>query len=359
MRVDQMTGSLIRRPLALLLILATAGAGAYVGWNRATNTYESSATVLVVPATSEASAAGGVPDNPLTRLDDSISQLALVVGSQLSSDAVREQVTSVGGDGFYSADTLSSDNSAVAQLSPLVKVTATSATADGAQRAIGALLDQASAQLAAIQSASNVPADARAQVVVSTPPTASAVVGHPQLRAAGVFGIAGGFAMLLLLVVAQPLLGRRGPRAASAQVAQERIAPPPGRTPVRAPQRTPNRSIGRAQTSGPVRRPDPVDEGRFTPPSEPPSQRPSVTPAASPAAEVALPGTRRRQEVLREMVRDDWQRSGSNVPWTRREQRDAYQRAEDRLAEVERRRRDFEVENVSRFDDFLDYRDHG
>lgn len=356
MRVDKLRGSLMRRPLALLLILATACAGAYVGWNRATNTYESRATVLIVPAGRDIAAAGGAtPDNPLTRLDDGISQLALVVGSQLNSDAVRDQVVSVGGDGNYSANTLSSDDSAVAQLSPLVNVTATSATADGAQKAVGVLLDQSGAQLAAVQSASDVPADARAQVVVSTPATASAVVGNPQLRAAGVLGIAGGFAMLLLMIVVQPLLGRRRPGATSSGTVAARPAPrpSPGRTPMRAPVRPQDRS------SGPVRRPDPVDEGRFAAPSEHPLDQPLVAPAAGPAAGVALPGTRRRQEVLREMVRDDWHRCGSNVPWTRHEQREAYQRAEDRLAEVERRRRDFEVENASRFDDFLEYRDHG
>lgn len=316
MRVDELLRSLVRRPLALLLILVVAGAGAYVGWTRASNTYESSASVVIVPAAG-ADAAAGAPDNPLTRLDYSIAQLALVVSSQLDSDGVREQVVAAGGDGQFSADTLSSDNSAVAQLSPIISLSATSTTADGAQKAVAVLVDQAGAQLAAVQSASNVAAAAQAQVVVSAPPTGSAVVGNPQLRSAGVLGIAGGFLALLALVVLQPLFGRsRGPAAAAA----------------------PASSVRPRRDSAPA-------AGRFAPP-----------PADAPTPD---PKTRRRQETLRQMVRDDWQRSGSNVQWSRREQREAYQRAEERLAEKERRRRDLEAENVSRLDDFLEFRDHG
>ena len=192
MRVDELLRSLLKRPLALLMILALAAAGAYFGFNRATNTYESSASVLIVPPGATAADGSTSADNPFTRLDYSIAQLALVVGSQLNSDAVRDQVVSVGGDGAYSATTLSSDNSAVAQLSPIVKLSATSATAEGAQKAIGVLVDQAGAQLAAVQSASNVPTDAQAQVVLSTPATAmvamcAATVIRTSLKAAAPF----------------------------------------------------------------------------------------------------------------------------------------------------------------------------
>ncbi len=89
------------------------------------------------------------------------------------------------------------------------------------------------------------------------------------------------------------------------------------------------------------------DEGRFAPPSD--------GAAAAPVAQ----GARRRQELLREMVREDWQRSGSNVPWTRREQREAYDRAEQRLVARQRRLHDLEIENVRGHDDLLGYRDHG
>jgi len=372
MRVDELLRSLLRRPLALLLILGVACGGAYYGWTHATNTYESSATVLIVPAGSDVTPPNGaVPDNPLARLDYNISQLALVVGSQLNSDAVRDQVVAVGGDAGYTADTLSSDNSAVAQLSPLVKITATSATADGAQQAIGVLIDQASAQLAAVQSASNVVPGGQAQAVVAAPATASTVVGSPQLRAAGVLGIAGGFAALLLMVMVQPLFGRkRGPaQAAPVQVGPSLAGTERAALPARAPLPAAKPQNQGWQPPAPARKPAVEDAGRFAEP--PAAQAPipndaAVEGPAEPSArdhfgslDVVRPGTRRRQEVLRDMVRDEWQRSGSNIAWTRREQREAYQRAEERLTEMERRRRDVEVENVSRFDDFLEYRDHG
>ena len=372
MRVDELLRSLLRRPLALLLILGVACGGAYYGWTHATNTYESRATVLIVPAGSDVTPPNGaVPDNPLARLDYAISQLALVVGTQLNSDAVRDQVVAVGGDAGYTADTLSSDNSAVAQLSPLIKMTATSATADGTQQAIGVLIDQAAAQLAAVQSASNVTPEGQAQAVVATPATASTVVGRPQLRAAGVLGIAGGFAALLLMVMVQPLFGRkRGPaQAASDQVGPAMAGAQRAALPARAPLPASKSQNHRWQPPAPAYKPAFENAGRF---AEPPAAQASIPGDAAvedPAEpsmreqfdspDVVRPGTRRRQEVLRDMVRDEWQRSGSNIAWTRREQREAYQRAEERLTEMERRRRDVEVENVSRFDDFLEYRDHG
>lgn len=224
MRVDELVQSLTRRPLALLLVVLVAVVGAAYGWTSASTTYESKAVVLIIPPSATD---GGPGTNPLVNLDYNMSQLALTVSSQLQDDAVREAVVSAGGDGVYGADTLSSDNAAVAQLTPLVSLTASGDSADGAQRAVTALVGEASRQLAAIQTTAGVPATAQATTVVSAEPTTGAASGNAQLRAAGVLGLAAGFAALLALVAAQPLLqgGSRSrsnvPRSAVRALLQE------------------------------------------------------------------------------------------------------------------------------------------
>lgn len=207
MRVDELVRSLTRRPVALLLVLLVGVLGAAYGWSSASTTYESRAVVLVIPPSSTD---GGPGTNPLVNLDYSISQLALTVSTQLEGDGVREAVVAAGGDGTYAADTLSSDNAAVAQLTPLVSLTASGDTADGAQRAATALVEQASVRLTAIQTAATVPAASQATAVVSAEPTMGLAAGNAQLRAAGVTGLAAGFAALLALVALTPLLGGRG-----------------------------------------------------------------------------------------------------------------------------------------------------
>jgi hypothetical protein len=250
-RVDELVRSLLRRPVALVLVVLVALAGAAYGWRSASVTYESSASVLIIPPPGTE---GTASSNPLVNLDHNISQLALTVSSQLQADAVRDAVVAAGGNGVYGADTLSSDNSAVAQLTPMVAVVASAPTADGARAATATLVDQTAVQLAAIQAAADVPAAARATVVVSAPPSDGVAAGGGRMRAAGVLGLATGFAVLLALVAAQPLLG------------------------------------GRRGTSG------------------------------VPRAEV------------RALLQQEWERSGRNVPLTRAEAREAWRRAEARLA---------------------------
>jgi capsular polysaccharide biosynthesis protein len=210
-RVDELVRSLTRRPVALLLVALVGALGAAYGWSSASTTYESRAVVLIIPPTG-ADTQGGPAANPLVNLDYSISQLALTVSSQLQGDEVRNDVVAAGGDGVYSADTLSSDNAAVAQLTPLISLTASGGSAEGAQRAAAALVEQASTQLAAIQTTADVPVASQARVVTSAAPTTGVAAGNAQLRAAGVTGLAAGFVALLALVALTPLLGGRGAR---------------------------------------------------------------------------------------------------------------------------------------------------
>ena len=337
MRVNQPVRSSLRRLVALLVVLAMAAGGAFVGWNQTTDTYQSTASVVVVPA-SGSSSVGGDPDNPLTGLDDSIAQLALVVSAQLDAAAVREQVVAAGGDGSYVADTRGSQGGATAPLSAVIKLTATGPTSQGSQRATRVLVTQASDQLASVQSAANVPSDARAKVITITPAAAGVeVAGRAPWQSAVILGAAAAVAALLLIVVGKRLARGRGrPTVAS-------TASGPREAPVQEPAAVPAPTPG----SAPARRRVQEDEGRFAPPSE------------VPAGTRVVPGSRRRQEMLRDMVREDWQRSGSNVPWTRREQRDAYERAEQRLADRQRRLHDLEIENVRGNEDLLGFRDHG
>ncbi|MCD9198976.1 hypothetical protein [Aeromicrobium wangtongii] len=201
MRVDELVRSLLRRPMGLVLVVLIALGGAGYGWRSASTTYESTASVLILPP---AGSDGTASSNPLVNLDYNMSQLALTVSSQLQSDQVQEAVADAGGDGAYSADTLSSENSAIAQLTPMVALVASASTAEGARSAAAALVDQVSVQLAEIQESANVPGAARATAVISTPPGAGSAVGSARLRAAGVLGLACGFAALLGLVALQP-----------------------------------------------------------------------------------------------------------------------------------------------------------
>ena len=401
MRVDELMRSLMRRPVALVLIVVVAAAGAWIGYSNAASSYQSSATVLVVPP--KAPDADGSMDNPFTRLDFSTAQLALVVATQLDSDAVRDRVVAAGGSGQYDTDTLSGSNSATAQLTPQVSITATAATAEGARASIDVLTEQASAQLAAVQSASTVPFAARADIVVSSPATAPALVGNPQVRAAGVFGIAAGFLGLLVLVASLPLLERRTRRRAAAAAEEEQLqveaqlrpeprfepepqlepqtrSEPEPTMPSSAPSRTTSKTKTKAKTKPKPRsrtvagsaaqateavggvpgvvfaapalpHPDTDDEAS----DESTSLDDSVTvESVAPGRPVSL----RRQEILRQMVRDDYRRSGSTVAWSRAEQRAAYLRAEEQLAHTELLA-DREGGTISHLEDYVAHRDHG
>ena len=263
MRVDELVRSLTRRPVALLLVALIGVLGAAYGWTSASTTYESRAVVLVIPpAVTDA----GTASNPLVNLDSNMSQLALTVSTQLAGDDVRTAVVAAGGDGVYSADTLSSDNAAVAQLTPLISLTASGASADGAQQAAAALVEQVSTQLASIQTAADVAPTSQAKAVTSAAPTTGVAVGNAQLRAAGVTGLAAGFVALVALVALTPLLGGRGAGAGAA-----------GR--------------GRSGVS---------------------------------------------RSAVRELLEDEWQRSGRNVPLSRAEARQAWRNAEARLEAAQR-----------------------
>lgn len=336
MRVDELMRSLLRRPVALVLIIVLAVAGALVGYSSAASTYQSSATVLVVPP--NAPEADGTPGNPFTRLDFSTSQLALVVATQLDSDAVRDQVVDAGGSGQYDTDTLSGSNSATAQLTPQVRLTATGATPEGAGAAMDVLVDEASTQLAAVQSASNVPLAAQTEIVVSSPASTPVVVGNPQVRAAGVFGIAAGFLSLLAVVAFLPLLERRSRRASP--VARVR-----GR-----------RSRAASKRDATAQRPRLAAVGIVPAAVFEPPVLVQAAGADEPAPELSPPISLRRQEILRQMVRDDYRRTARNIPWSRAEQRAAYLRAEERLAEKELLR---DAGRVHDRDEHVTYRDHG
>ncbi len=261
MRVDELVRSLTRRPVALLLVALIGALGAAYGWTSASTTYESRAVVLVIPpAVTDA----GTATNPLVNLDSNISQLALTVSTQLAGDEVRTAVVAAGGDGVYSADTLSSDNAAVAQLTPLISLTASGGSADGAQQAAAALVGQVSTQLAAIQTAADVAPTSQAKAVTSAAPTTGVAVGNAQLRAAGVTGLAAGFVALVALVALTPLLG--GGRDGAA---------------------------GRGGSGVP-------------------------------------------RAAVRELLEDEWQRSGRNVPLSRAEARQAWRNAEARLEAAQR-----------------------
>jgi capsular polysaccharide biosynthesis protein len=243
--------------VALLLVALIGVLGAAYGWTSASTTYESRAVVLVIPPSG---AAGSAASNPLVNLDYNISQLALTVSTQLESDTVRDAIVDAGGDGVYSADTLSSDNAAVAQLTPLISLTASGDSADGAQRAAAALVEQVSTQLAAIQTSANVAPASRATAVTSAAPTTGVASGNAQLRAAGVTGLAAGFVALVALVALTPLLGGAGGRSVS-----------------------------------------------------------------------GVP-----RSAVRELLQDEWQRSGRNVPLSRAEARQAWRSAEARLEAAQR-----------------------
>jgi capsular polysaccharide biosynthesis protein len=267
-RVDELVRSLTRKPVALLLVALVGVLGAAYGWTSASTTYESRAVVLVIPPA--ATDAAGTT-NPLVNLDSNISQLALTVSTQLAGDDVRSAVVAAGGDGIYSANTLSSDNAAVAQLTPLISLTASGPSADGARQAAEALVEQVSTQLTAIQTSAGVAPASQASAVTSAAPTTGVAAGNPQLRAAGVTGLAAGFVALVALVALTPLLGG-----------------------------------GRGGAD--VRGGDAGGRGRS-----------GVSRAA-----------------VRELLQDEWQRSGRNVPLSRSEARQAWRSAEARLEAAQR-----------------------
>lgn len=339
MRVDELMRSLLRRPVALALIVVVAVAGGLIGFSSAASTFQSSATVLIVPP--NAPEADGTMGNPFTRLDFSTAQLALVVATQLDSDAVRDQVVAAGGSGQFDTDTLSGSNSATAQLTPQVRITATGGTAEGAEAAMDVLIDEASTQLSAVQSASNVALSAQADVVVSSAASTPVLQGNPQVRAAGVFGIAAAFLALLVVVAALPLLEHRSRRTAP------QAAPGSGRRSHRQEKRAAATERPRLAAVGTV--PAVVFDA--------PVLAQTTAPVTA-VPESVPPASLRRQEILRQMVRDDYRRAASNIPWTRAEQRAAYLRAEERLAKREHLR-DHDAAGVGRLDEHVSYRHHG
>ena len=199
--------------LAAVALLAVIGGG--LTWLGSGRTQQSSAVVVVVPPALDGTV---INQNPLLDLTDSIGRLAAEVRAATDSRDVTDALHARGATASYRVSSTTGAHTSSARLSPLIVLKATGSSADADLRTTRALVLEARTELASIQQQAEVPAGARATLLVIVPPSAAHAVGTSALRVGGwIFG-----AILVvgwLSVLADVLLAGRQSRRG--------FAPPP------------------------------------------------------------------------------------------------------------------------------------
>jgi hypothetical protein len=217
--VTDLLRRLLRRRVAVLAVLVLALVAALGGYASAGSSRQSGAAVVIVPpplgnAVSE--------QNPLLNLDNNLAQLATVLAGAMQSTAVGDALADAGATASFSISTVTGTNPSFAQLSPQLSFTVTGADATVTKRTAQVLVTEARSQLAALQRQADVPANARATLVVTVPPIDAELVSGGRLRAAGSFGLAVLVLGLVLLLVVDEVTTRRRTRARQVAIARRR-----------------------------------------------------------------------------------------------------------------------------------------
>ena len=186
MNVADVGRALLRHPVWLVLgiVLAVLAGGAT--FSVVAPVQQSTASVVILPPSVGDDATG---QNPFLNLDNTLAQLATIVGSALTSGAGQDALKAEGADAAFTIANTTSDNPSFAQLSPELVFTVTDPVASKAKFTAEQLVAAAGTQLTALQERANVPADARARVVTVSEPSAATTAGDGQIRAAGGVGL--------------------------------------------------------------------------------------------------------------------------------------------------------------------------
>lgn len=224
MNVADVGRALLRHPIWLVLgvVLAVVAGGAT--FSVVAPEQQSTASVVILPPAYGDDVAS---QNPLLNLDNTLAQLATIVGSALTSGAGQQALADKGATAAFTVANTTSDNPSFAQLSPELVFTVTDPVAAQAQFTAEQLVKQAAAQLDALQARASVPANARARAVTVSEPSSATLAGDGQIRAAGGVGL-----IVLVLVAAAIVLldavgsRRRRRKQLAADVRRPRIERP-------------------------------------------------------------------------------------------------------------------------------------
>jgi capsular polysaccharide biosynthesis protein len=166
----------------LLLVVAIAAAGAGVAFRRIKPSYVSTSSVLLVPP------ATASDPNPLLSLDNNLSQLAVVLGAALESNASREQLARQQATADFTIESIANPSPNLAQLSARIEFTATDLNRAAAVRTANILVNEARAQLVQLQDQTGIDANNQVRVLKLAGASPPLPVGNSRLRATGIAG---------------------------------------------------------------------------------------------------------------------------------------------------------------------------
>ncbi|MBU8808610.1 hypothetical protein KL953_06850 [Mycolicibacterium goodii] len=202
LNVAQFLRSLLRRPIALMLLAMSAAVAGYAGFTSTSATYESTAVAVVIPPGS------GSTDamlNPLINLDNDMAQLAAVVATSIQAEGGVAAATGAGGTGNFTVDTIYGDASMYAQLSSQLVITAQGPDPESARSAAAALVEYARTCLNKLQLDSAVPVVNNALLIPSVEPSDGTKIPTSGVRAAASYALGAALICLLILMIADAI----------------------------------------------------------------------------------------------------------------------------------------------------------
>ncbi|MHA3702426.1 hypothetical protein ACXR2U_09580 [Jatrophihabitans sp. YIM 134969] len=224
MNVADVGRALLRHPVWLVvgIVLAVVAGGAT--FSKVAPEQQSTASLVILPP---AFGDQVTSQNPYLNLDNTLAQLATIVGSALTSGRGQQALAEQGATAAFTITNTTSDNPSFAQLSPELVFTVTDPVAQKARFTAERLVAEAAIQLDALQDRAQVPAKARARAVTVSEPSQATLAGDGQIRAGGGVGLI----VLVLAAAAIVLLDaavsrRRRRRQLAADVRRPRIERP-------------------------------------------------------------------------------------------------------------------------------------
>lgn len=179
MEVADLFRALRRRWVLTFLVIVLAAGGSVWTYSHTQPTLQSTSSVLILPPSTRSD------PNPLLGLDNNLSQLAVVLAATLESDATRQLLAKQNATAGYSIQTVANTAQNVAQLSARLEFTTSSASAQIAELTATALVQQASDQLALLQTRMSVKSGDEVQVLPLSAASQAVPVGNGRSRAAG------------------------------------------------------------------------------------------------------------------------------------------------------------------------------